>query len=870
MSGGVFLLPSRLMANHTELNKSKKGLPLPVFNRQQSFSILKSVDLSPAKWIWYPMERCLSNTVVLFRKVVTLSAVPKKATGYVLADSRYKLSLNGQRIQWGPAPCDPRKMEADPLNLSESFVRGENIIACSVLYFGLGDGTSPIGKPGFLFKLNIEMDDGSVIQIVSDDSWQSCLPRSWQPGHYKRWFLRSFQEEFDARRYPYGWDNAGYVPDRNWLQAKVYSSGGDKPSVCSWLAEYQWAISASFDDCCIRERSIPMMEESVVKGFKLHESAWIKWERPAEEYFESMTPNAFVFEWSNPAREIGPGEWEISVSKERAAVLTFELYEQMVGWPDFTVIAPEGTIIEVMVHEAHAHHGPVLLNSHFNSWTRFICREGENHFETFDFESYRWIQFHIRNYNQPVILKHLVVRRRKYPWKEEPQIICNDTVIQRLMNASINTLYNCAQETLVDGMARERQQYSGDGGHLLHAIFYTFGDIRLPARFVNTFGQGQGLDGVFMDSWPGFDRLARVMERQMQLTGWGPILDHSVGFCFDSWHYYLYTGQTDALEETYPRLLRFFKYLQSITGEDGLLPVENLGLPSVWIDHHAYKKQKHKQCALNLYVAAMCQHALSRLCHVFANDDWSNEISVYGKQLEQACIKKYWDEKRKVFVCNLPWSAEEKEILYCDRSLATSIIFDQCPGAETGSAIKILAEAPPEMGLSYPCNAIWRYWALVRGRAIQVVIDELRNRWGKMDSVIENNTLQEHWVVKPDSNDQWSHCPVSPLVMLYQGIGGIHPLQPGFAKCLIDPQPGDLDKISFHAHTVSGTIRFELSGEKNNRKLALSVPENMDCEILLDKREKVELSAGTVQRASGQSAYKLPNGKTVKLQLKYL
>jgi len=30
------------------------------------------------------------------------------------------------------------------------------------------------------------------------------------------------------------------------------------------------------------------------------------------------------------------------------------------------------------------------------------------------------------------------------------------------MDASVNTLYNSAQDIVVDGMARERQQYSGD------------------------------------------------------------------------------------------------------------------------------------------------------------------------------------------------------------------------------------------------------------------------------------------------------------------------------------------------------------------------------------------------------------------------
>ena len=40
----------------------------------------------------------------------------------------------------------------------------------------------------------------------------------------------------------------------------------------------------------------------------------------------------------------------------------------------------------------------------------------------------------------------------------------------------------------------------------------------------------------------------------------------------------------------------------------------NLGVPSVWIDHHAYLKQRHKQCAFNLYIAAAMEKALAPIC----------------------------------------------------------------------------------------------------------------------------------------------------------------------------------------------------------------------------------------------------------------
>ena len=83
-------------------------------------------------------------------------------------------------------------------------------------------------------------------------------------------------------------------------------------------------------------------------------------------------------------------------------------------------------------------------------------------------------------------------------WSNAPKIQCSDAGIQSLIDASLNTIYNNAQETIADGMGRERQQYSGDIGHELHALYSVFGEYQLPARYINTFSQGITLDGFFL------------------------------------------------------------------------------------------------------------------------------------------------------------------------------------------------------------------------------------------------------------------------------------------------------------------------------------------------------------------------------------
>lgn len=96
-------------------------------------------------------------------------------------------------------------------------------------------------------------------------------------------------------------------------------------------------------------------------------------------------------------------------------------------------------------------------------------------------------------------------------------------------------------------MGRERQQYSGDVSHIHIAMRYALGDKLLCERFIQTYMTGMTDEGLFMDSWPGVDRVKRLTHRQIGLTFWGNIVDHSIQFVFDCYKYYLSSGNLECL-----------------------------------------------------------------------------------------------------------------------------------------------------------------------------------------------------------------------------------------------------------------------------------------------------------------------------------
>jgi alpha-L-rhamnosidase len=219
-------------------------------------------------------------------------------------------------------------------------------------------------------------------------------------------------------------------------------------------------------------------------------------------------------------------------------------------------------------------------------------------------------------------------------------------------------------------------------------------------------------------------------------------------------------------------------------------------------------------------------------------------------------------------VNNLPWLNEDKSARTCDRSLATSILFDQCPGGQTTAALDSLVECPPEMGFSYPANACWRLWALAKCGRADVIVADFRTRWATMESVKLNNTLQENWHSAPDSSDQWSHCGVVPLYLAFHGLMGLRPISPGFKTYELRPQLADLNDLELTAFTAQGPVSMRAHGKLGDREVVFHLPSGAQGELVLPEQESVGLIVMDGSAPPGHRRFKLPPGGTVALRLR--
>lgn len=832
-----------------------------------------------AQWIWFPEQRTLPCTFALFRREYELLSVPSAVPAWVTGQSRYELLINGKFVQRGPAPCDPRFWDVDPLDLAPYLKAGVNVIAAIVCIYGGGEGTwvppSPLGSgrygQGFLFE-------APSLGWKTDAGWQSLRTRAWKPGNYQRWYLRALQEEFDLRAWPEGWLEPGFNAAA-WRPAAVAATPPNQPNLTELPrggAPPHWTLQA---------RSIPAVIEKRVQAPRIVSRGFVEWRVPPEECFECFSAGSFT-EAAGDSAVLGDGfPLRVPPANGRSAVVTFDFGRELVGHPYLTARGPAGTVIEILFVEKQEP-GALLLRTHprFGQWIRLTLRDGLNPFEAFEYDSMRWMQLAIRNHSEPVEILDAGINAKRYDWPHECDLKISDPAIQRACDASLNTHGLTAIETVVDNNIRERQQYAGDLDHPKLASYYAHGEYRQAARMFRTFTQGQNAEGWFMDCWPAWDRCQRLYQKHLGLTEWGPILDHALQLGIAAADHHLFTGDEALLQEIYPRLARFDGFLSRHLGSDGLLPVEPWTWNSVWIDHIGYRIEADKHAALNLYYAGFLSRGMARLAR------WSGDQQAAAGAMRRAAKligrvqRLYWSTERRLFIDNLPRRAAGEPLRAHARTLAMALLFDAVPrGAET-PALDLLASHPTlaapnsqtfeggrlTLGSNYPLNDVWRFWALARFGRGAAVASDLRDRWSRFPSVLENNTYAEFYDPKPSSSGNvWCQSNPVPLIAAYQVLLGIRPLAPGFRQYEVRPQPGGLGSIEATIHAVSGSIPLRVESRPNGFAARWRNPSGLLAWFVVPPGSRIRGLPGSVPMQPGADPgtqrVLLPTGNTEKL-----
>lgn len=180
-----------------------------------------------AKWITQPWEndREKSDPCPFFRKSFTIDKPVNSARIYVSCLGLYELQLNGEKV--GDEVFTPgwtnyhERLQYQVYDITDQLLNGENTIG-SILgdgwyrgHLGWWDNNrNTYGEAlGLLLQLEVRFDDGSMLTIITDDSWKAETGPILKSDIYNG-------ETYDARLEMLGWSSPGF-DDSRWKSAKL-------------------------------------------------------------------------------------------------------------------------------------------------------------------------------------------------------------------------------------------------------------------------------------------------------------------------------------------------------------------------------------------------------------------------------------------------------------------------------------------------------------------------------------------------------------------------------------------------------------------------------------------------------------------------
>jgi hypothetical protein len=142
-------------------------------------------DIAGASWIWAG-----SSQACYVRKVFELNEAPKDARLTVSVNSGFRLFVNGTKVEEEIGPWANWK-KPETFTVTPLLHKGQNVIAVWGQLFvdqSLKESEAAFQSRGIVLALNVRMEDGSEISVVSDDSWIGAVD------DFPSWETRAFND----------------------------------------------------------------------------------------------------------------------------------------------------------------------------------------------------------------------------------------------------------------------------------------------------------------------------------------------------------------------------------------------------------------------------------------------------------------------------------------------------------------------------------------------------------------------------------------------------------------------------------------------------------------------------------------------------
>lgn len=288
---------------------------------------------------------------------------------------------------------------------------------------------------------------------------------------------------------------------------------------------------------------------------------------------------------------------------------------------------------------------------------------------------------------------------------------------------------------------------------------------------------------------------------------------------------YMYTGNKDALRHDYNILQT--KLLQKYARSDGLLDTHRLRDIVDWPPH---ERDGYVMKPVNTVVNAFYYQSLldmAGIAHAIGKIQDANRYREQARQLKKVFNQKLFDTQTGLYVDGLGTMHS------ADHANFFPLSFGLVPKARQARIVKFLDSkgmAPSVYGAQYLLEALYK--ADAGNEALKLLTSHSIRSWYNMIRVGSTITM-EAWDIKFKNNLDWNHAwGAAPANIIPRYLMGVRPLEPGYSKALINPEPDTLEKASGKFPTIRGPIMVSFVNHPGHMfKLTCRIPANMTARV---------------------------------------
>ncbi|MDR3709187.1 MAG: family 78 glycoside hydrolase catalytic domain [Capsulimonadaceae bacterium] len=517
----------------------------------------------------------------------------------------------------------------------------------------------------------------------------------------------------------------------------------------------------------------------------------------------------------------------IHPSKAGDVRLLIDFGKEVVGFHEFEVDAPEGAILDFHNFEFIQHDGRFNLAEGMNNSFRYVCRKGHQTYRTFVRRGLRYSWISVRGFDEPVKLRAVRVLMSTYPPAAGGDFSCSDATLTRIWEVGAHSVRCCSEDTYTDCPTYEQTHWVGDARNEALVDLVANGDPRLSRHCWTQIGRS-------LDRSP-------LVESQTP-SGWENILP-AWSFLWMRWahEHYVLTGDREFGREALGFIDRNVQGIKLHLNDRGLFHKHAWNMFD-WapMDTHNSGIVTHIIC---LAVLGLRQAAtLAILLGDRVRQDRWNELA---DQMAQSVNEYLWNPEHDAYVDCIRPDGTLSPVL--SQQTHTAAYISGVAQGDRALRCREIIECPPE-GFVTAGSPFFMFFML------EVFVSE-----GRFD--LMQNTIRDYWgpQIEAGATTFWeqyhphaarltrSHChgwSAAPTFFLSQHVLGVQPLEPGYGKIKIAPQPADLRWAHGRVPTPHGVVTIYWKRGEKLFDIQFDTPEGIMTAVQLPFPGKVQVIEG--------------------------